>query len=260
MSCFFVFIFIVICFQIQSVILFECSKIYEAVDVSTLELLVNSEYIFFDIDETLVMPITPFIYGLPKSDAFVSALDSCEMKFIRELSHKMEDAYYLAPLQLVDPELPTFINQLRNSGKKVFALTSRHLSDEEPTQTQNLKLLQNLNDFGIQFSHIQNHVNNTSYSNTTIGTIFWAGSESANKGDVIKAIAGNQQAILIDNTLKKITTAIATEETCINGIHFLGAYFREEPISKMRSWVCTELGKMGKLCPSCSSSSFHLNA
>ncbi len=50
--------------------------------------------VFFDLDETLVMPQTTFIYGLPRSDAYVSGLDSCmQTAFESKLGQKMEEAY-----------------------------------------------------------------------------------------------------------------------------------------------------------------------
>ena len=82
-------------------------------------------HIFFDIDETILMPDTPFISGMPGTDAFLQNLGSCEQKLLPHLEKGMEAAYYSAAETLVDPGLPSLIADLRGSGRRVLALTSR---------------------------------------------------------------------------------------------------------------------------------------
>jgi hypothetical protein len=60
------------------------------------------KYVFFDVDECLVMPATPFIDGLPGSDALVRKLVLCGETVHAALRRKMIEAYYSAPLTLVD--------------------------------------------------------------------------------------------------------------------------------------------------------------
>ena len=57
---------------------------------------------FIDIDQTMVIPKTPFIWGLPKTDAFVSNLykqkkyNNDEIKYILQ---QMESQYYASELR-----------------------------------------------------------------------------------------------------------------------------------------------------------------
>ena len=60
------------------------------------------KYVFFDVDECLVMPATPFIDGLPGTDALVRKLVLCGETVHAALRRKMIEAYYSAPLTLVD--------------------------------------------------------------------------------------------------------------------------------------------------------------
>ena len=50
------------------------------------------QYVFFDLDECLVMPATPFIDGLPGSDALVRKLVLCGEAVHAALRRKMEEA------------------------------------------------------------------------------------------------------------------------------------------------------------------------
>lgn len=248
------------CLVQQTVPLESCSRIDDAVDVETLSYLVrNVTHVFIDIDETLVLPKTPFIYGLPKSDAYMSHLSlTCDEETVGKLAGVMEDTYYDSPIQLVDEDFPGFIHNLQimmdKDVVKVFGLTSRG-NNEPIDKARNLKLIDALQQHGIQFSRLESSF--PFASNTEVGGILWADGEYSNKGRIMIEVlnadlggSGPKTAFLIDNTRRKLEAAIKTPELCLQGVHFTKSYSLEVPFSEKKDWVCQQLTRMQRSCKS----------
>merc|ERR1712216_66713 len=178
-------------------------------------------YVFFDIDETIVMPHTPFIYGMPESDAFLDALGPCERRLLPELGPRMEAAYFGAPETLVDEDLPQLISDLQRSEKHVWALTAR-TSAADNHMWHNDIVIDYLLKTGVLFSPLPPSVAHLG-NDTQVGGIFFSG--GVDKGALIAQIV-QHPAILIDNTRGKLTKALASNG-CLYGIHFTAAHARE---------------------------------
>ncbi len=150
--------------------------------------------------ETVVMPDTAFIYGLPGTDSFIKNLDPCLKAFMPKLGPKMEASYYAAPLQLVDPNFPSVVAKMREDKMRVLALTSRRTGVQEKDQ-ENLRVIEFLNTTGVKLSALPGGFGN----DTVIGGIIFAGGEKVNKGMIIKQLLEQDaKAALVDNTLKKL--------------------------------------------------------
>lgn len=226
--------------------------IAEAPKIDALRNLLNQDaamHVFFDLDETLVMPNTPFIYGMHGSDAFTNEMSSCEKEAMNQLGPRMEAAYYSAPLQLVDPGLPALIASLRKGGRSVWALTSRTLGDKYEWHTQ--KVVEFLVAEGVFFAQLPSNMQDTG-NDTQAGGMLFAGGESKDKGAIIARIMpAGVASVLVDNTQHKLVTAVANQQVCLQGIHFSAADDLEQSDASRRSWVCKELGTLGIECETC---------
>lgn len=227
-----------------------CRQLTDAPSMGLLrELLIGSpaKHIFFDIDETIVMPDTPFIYGMPKSDAFLSALGPCERRVMSDLAQRMEAAYYAAPLTLVDAGLPSLISELQNAGKQVLALTSRGMGDAYDWHTE--LVVDFLAAVGIRLSALPPGAHDVG-NDTPAGGILFA--DGKDKGAIIERVVPlDGLKILVDNTRSKLTKALANVHLCLQGIHFTAAEAREHADTSRRHWVRQELADLGVQCTNC---------
>ena len=227
----------------------RCGQMHHASTLAELEEILqslNTSQIFFDLDETLLMPETPFIYGMPESDAFLARLEPCEQAALQDLRPRMEAAYYASPLRLVDPGLPRLIASLRADGKAVHGLTSRATGPVE-YEWHNFVALDFLSAANIRFSDFPRGAGN----NTSIGGLKFVGGENQNKGSFIASLARESSgaAVLVDNTLSKIEHA--AQAACLQGVHFTAAHQIEQSASSRRDWICTQLAELGTRCPAC---------
>eukprot|EP01004_Peranema_trichophorum_P007851 NODE_6625_length_862_cov_54.510149_g6028_i0.p1 GENE.NODE_6625_length_862_cov_54.510149_g6028_i0~~NODE_6625_length_862_cov_54.510149_g6028_i0.p1 ORF type:complete len:276 (-),score=26.06 NODE_6625_length_862_cov_54.510149_g6028_i0:6-833(-) len=206
-------------------------------------------YYFSDIDETLVLPACPFIYGLPRTDDFVSKIVNCSTDENNLISAQMESLYYGAPIFTVEPNTLSVINSIRNEHT-VLPLTSRTQSDvNTPT------LLNSMAKIGFRFSNpiylgLLNGSNAIVANDSRMGgVIFGNAGESANKGDIIAAYLKNINpqltnflAILVDNSLSKCTAALNAMKTkypniCFLSIHYTFAYDYGGQIDDMKQFL-----------------------
>jgi len=104
-----------------------CNSVIEANSKEALERILMAQlevgdtssrprYVFFDLDECIVMPATPFIDGLPGTDALMSKLSLCGDVVLSALRREMEEEYYRAPMMLVDAGLPSLISDCASAG------------------------------------------------------------------------------------------------------------------------------------------------
>ena len=203
--------------------------------------------VFLDLDETLLMPDTPFIFGLPGTDSFIAHLDPCLRAAMPELAARMEASYCAAALQLVDSSFPEIIAEMRKT-MRVMALTSRRAGE-----VQNLQVIDFLAAAGVQLSGLPSGAGN----DTAIGGIIFAQGEEVNKGSIIKDVLRNpgsemSKAALVDNTLGKLEVALEVD-LCLLAIHFTAAYRLEQSDLSRRRWICRELAAIGSEC-SCGAS------
>ncbi|CAE7706057.1 unnamed protein product [Symbiodinium sp. CCMP2592] len=236
----------------------SCGQLID--NVSTSEILqqrlsdLQGGYAFFDIDETILMPRTPFIYGMPKTDAFLKSLGHCEREALVWIGPQMEEAYYAAPLQLVVQGLPSVVRSLRQHGWHVYAATSRSTGDV-PWDWHNDVVIEFLQAAGVEFSPLEDkfaHLGNA----TSIGGIFFVGGEHKDKGDLISQIVPHGvSAVLIDNTRRKLERALASTATdvCLQGLHFVAAHHHEQDDVARSTWLCNELSRANVHCASCGS-------
>jgi hypothetical protein len=236
-------------------------------------LLSDATIVFFDVDETLVMPRTPFIYGLPNADEILAGLRS--HTFMKErcystIGKKMEEEYFHAPLELVSPELKSVIQTLKSSGAQVFGLTSRSEVDEYSWHN---KVVQNfLQRHGIEFSQ--------SGDLRSVNGIFYAGDEIVTKKSDNMATKGSGKAmvidrvmnslsdkgtkcskvVLVDNTLEKLTSAMSHSQSSLSGVHFREAWSKEPSKDEMQKLSCKMLLELGACnlctCNSCGGPTF----
>lgn len=236
------------------------------------DLIADAEYVFFDVDETLVISKTPFIYGMPGSDAFVrSMMGDCQKEVEKEqwdvLQEDMEAAYYNADIALVDDELPATLHDLRfpkvGKGKLVFGLTSRP-SGGDDFAVHNEKTIAALNKYGIQLSSLSEARDAAAVNGGTVdaidkvgveteaGGIFYA--DGSDKGSIISSIVPpGRSAVLVDNTYKKIAKALKSShsEGNLRGIHWLGAADHDQGDGARQDWFCNKLRELKITCGSC---------
>lgn len=226
----------------------ECGKLSAADDIGTLHDALVEDTVFFDIDETLLMPETPFIYGMPSSDSFLNRLGQCERSMLDDLSERMEEQYYTAPIGLVDPGIPSLISGLQKAGKRVFALTSR-CPDDPKYERHNHVEVEVLRRSQIHFSPLGQDVQKFG-NDTDVGGIFYAC--SSDKSQLIsKVVSKGTPVALVDNTLNKLTTALDNLRVCLHGVHYTGANKLEQSDEARQDWMCRELHHLGKQCASC---------
>lgn len=206
-----------------------CSALIEAKSVQELPKLLRElevTEVFLDLDETIVMPDTPFIFGMPGSDGFVANLDPCLKAAMSQLIARMEASYYAAPLQLVDTAFPQIIAKI-NDEMRVLLLTSRHTGAAADYEEHNFQVIDFLAAAGVQLSRLAiGMVGN----DTAIGGIIFAQGEKTNKGKIIKDALKNPtfKAALVDNTLGKLKDAVAVPDLCLVGIHLTASHQLEQ--------------------------------
>eukprot|EP00438_Fugacium_kawagutii_P022128 Skav230287 [mRNA] locus=scaffold2934:13073:13834:- [translate_table: standard] len=228
-----------------------CSALIEAKSVHELPKLLQKfqvTEVFLDLDETIVMPDTPFIFGMPGSDRFVANLDPCLKAAMPQLLARMEASYYAAPLQLVDPALPEIIAKI-NDEMRVLLLTSRHTGVAADYEAHNFRVIDFLAAARVEFSRLAVGVGN----DTAIGGIIFAQGEKINKGKIIKDMLKNRtlKAALVDNTLGKLKDAVAVPDLCLVGIHLTASHQLEQNDVARKRWMCKELRAIQGDCTSC---------
>jgi len=163
--------------------------------------IIPNSIVFFDLDETIIIPKTHFIYGIPRSDNFTSKLKYIYSdSMYKNITKQMENIYYSSKVELVENELTlSFLDQLKQNNCTIIGLTSR--SYNEP-HTQDL--MQNLERLNISFTKTFQPF---SYINVefTNGIIF---SSSLNKGKVMieflkRAEYTPSNIVFVDDTLSK---------------------------------------------------------
>ena len=194
-------------------------------------------YIFFDLDECLVMPAVPFIDGLPGSDALVRRLLLPE-DMLETLRQRMREAYYRAPITLVDAGLPTLIADLRARGVRVHGLTSREAGP--PTFAwHNRLVVEALRQHHVHFSSLPPQLGlGNDALNTAAGGILYSG--GANKGVLMQRVTRGLPSTLIDNSERKLWKATSLGRACVHGVHFTAAWAREASDAERRSWIATQ--------------------
>lgn len=221
----------------------SCRKLINATAAEQLPKVLRENQVtdvFLDLDETLLMPDTPFIFGLPGTDSFIEQLDPCLRAAMPELAARMEASYNAAALQLVDSTFPEIIAEMRRN-MRVVALTSRRAGE-----VQNTAIIDFLAAAGVQLSK-------GAGNNTAIGGIIFAQGQEVNKGSIIKDALRNpvseiSKAALVDNTLGKLEAALEVSDLCLLAIHFTAAYHLEQSDVSRRRWICRELAAIGSEC------------
>lgn len=211
--------------------------------------------VFFDIDETIVIPAAPFIDGLPRSDAFVQQLKkNCAESAFQRIDREMERLYYESPHILVETASVEFLKGLEVS-KHVVALTAR-----DYVSKYSRALLDDLSRLGIGFSDpwavggLQGTsatvVNATSKGGKVGGMIFAGG---ANKGEVISEYIKLHQwnkakrAVLVDNSLGNCKNAALAVPVWLGFLclHYTPAYRLGGEFDDLVYWTSTIQGSLG---------------
>jgi len=176
--------------------------------------------VFFDVDETLVMRKTFFVYGFQQSD---NAREQLKKEFSEDkaqlILQDLEIIYSAAKPCIVDKKLVGLIRQLQREGHLVYALTSN-----ERNSTHMKKNREILKKTGIKFSKLplEGELYLTGaflYNERDINGMIYSGNgKTSNKGLIVKEVyetcfceSHNISAtnlVLIDNTFKKCTQAI----------------------------------------------------
>lgn len=199
------------------------------------------KYVFFDVDECLVMPATPFIDGLPGSDALVRKLVLCGETVHAALRRKMIEAYYSAPLTLVDAGLPRLIADLRGRGVSVHGLTSRGSSSSHfPFAWHNAQVVEALERHRVCFSPLADEFCGEHGDNTKAGGILYAGGEQMNKAVLMQKVTRGAPSTLVDNSETKLFKATSLGRACVHGVHFTRAWAREASDAERRRWITTQ--------------------
>ena len=196
-------------------------------------------FVFFDLDECVVMPATPFIDGLPGTDALVSRLSFLYGEHVLSpLRRRMVEAYYSAPVILVDAGLPALISHLRARSVRVYGLTSRGASEEQFEYAwHNAHVVNALVEAQVVFSQLPPDLTGVHGDNTAAGGILYAGGEQVDKAVIMHSITRGKPATLIDNSARKLRKATSLGRACVHGIHFTAAWAREASDSERRRWI-----------------------
>jgi len=202
--------------------------------------------VFFDIDETLVMPAAPFIYGLPRTDMFVKAFtQTCTGQTWQRISDELGRLYYSSPHFLVSPTLPSMLAKMQAAGVHVVALTSRSAAENGTSD-----LLGDLQRLGLSLSSAWFEgplkPDGAVARNTSVGAVIFGNSQ--NKGDIIASYVEHapgknaSSTVLVDNTHSKCKAAA---EALLNAtfihrsIHYTEAYNLDGQHDDMDFWMRT---------------------
>lgn len=168
----------------------------------------ENSIVFFDVDETIIIPETQFIYGIPHSDQFIKKLkkDFSPEKVVKILK-KMEEEYYQSEVNFVEEDVLNVLTDLKyKSYCEIFGVTSRGWYD---SHTQ--KFLKNLSNLKVGFSSsIPDY--QTLKVNFHNGILFV---NHQNKGEILKEFleknfkTTNQKFYFIDDLM----------ENCLNVYH-----------------------------------------
>lgn len=188
------------------------------------------------------MPSTPFIDGLPGSDRLVRRLSAlCSQEIVEALRQHMTDAYYRAPMRLVDAGLPRIIASLQAEGVLVHALTSRAATWRlAGLGDHNEKVLEVLTQHGVcfsSFSPAQLAELGVSGANTPAGGVLYAGGELVDKAALMQRVTRGAVATLVDNSAHKLVRATSRGQACVHGVHFTAAWAREASDAERRRWI-----------------------
>ena len=198
-------------------------------------------FVFFDLDECLVMPATPFIDGLPGSDALCRRLALCGEEVHNALRRRMEVAYYDAPLSLVDAGLPGVIADLQARGVSIYGLTSRGRRQEQWSYAwHNSRVVGLLAQHTIRFSTLADEHLGPHGENTEAGGILYAGAVHPaynNKVVLMQAVTRGAPSTLVDNSASKLCKATELRRACVHGVHFTAAWAREATDAERRKWI-----------------------
>eukprot|EP00755_Sulcionema_specki_P021283 Sspe_Gene.73890::Locus_45091_Transcript_1_1_Confidence_1.000_Length_767::g.73890::m.73890 len=214
------------------------AELHVATSASQLpDLTAGAEAVFFDVDETLVLPESTFIYGLPRSDAFIAGLDECLSAGYSTLSEMMEEAYYRAPLRLVHKDLPRIIAELQARGVRVYGVTSRSATGKYAWHNQ--VVLDFLEQQGVRFTSAPGSVNGVFFvaDEEVVGGRNQPGRLSG-KAVVIDSLLTGGQGVLVDNTLAKLHRAMEQSQSNLSGVHYTEAWTQEASWDSMVRWIC----------------------
>ena len=229
-------------------------------------------YVFFDIDETLVMPNTTFIYGLPNTDTFLTNIKQHEYlsQYYNYITTKMENEYYDSNIIVVNSNLPNLINYLRQHTQGVFGLTSRYFNFEH-----NQQLFEGMRKFGINFTRLSQTSLDNLFSNknvtncvdlrniSDIGTIIFRTNVCKNKWKIISKFTHYLQnnrntdhynkAILVDNTKSKCINALEYAKLskfplCLKVFQYIEAFDKQKDLNEMQQRVCQYLDEKDLSC------------
>lgn len=139
----------------------------------------SNSVVFLDLDETIIIPKTNFIFGTKKTEKFIKDIQYKYSKTTLELIfQKMEEEYYNSSVIPVESFITLkFLKHLQNNNIKIFGLTARSYHS-----VHTRKLLSNLKELGIHFSQIQSNFEDEKV--VFHNGIFFA--NETNKGEVIK--------------------------------------------------------------------------
>lgn len=109
----------------------------------------DNSLVFFDVDETLIIPKTQFIYGIPHSELFMKKLNkNFSPQEVSQILKRMEEEYYKSKVELVEDNVMEVLNTLEmKHGCEIFGLTARGWNEQYTTQ-----FLKNLKDLKLEFS------------------------------------------------------------------------------------------------------------
>ena len=224
-----------------------CNRIVEASSTAELATILRQQldatepsarpaYLFFDLDECMLMPATPFIDGLPGSDALTRKLVLCGDRVLTALRREMTEAYYEAPLKLVDDGFPYLISYLRARHVVVYGLTSRG-TKQGPFTWHNEQISSALASHCVRFSELPAEHLGVHGANTKAGGVLYAGGSGSHKAALMQRITRGAPSTLVDNSAGKLVKATSVSRACIHGIHFTAAWSREASDSERRQWI-----------------------
>eukprot|EP00612_Vaucheria_litorea_P002946 CAMPEP_0171462110 /NCGR_PEP_ID=MMETSP0945-20130129/6284_1 /TAXON_ID=109269 /ORGANISM="Vaucheria litorea, Strain CCMP2940" /LENGTH=302 /DNA_ID=CAMNT_0011988581 /DNA_START=116 /DNA_END=1024 /DNA_ORIENTATION=- len=193
-------------------------------------------YIFFDIDETLLMRDTCLVHGYRKTSQLLDRLKENLIEsnnkrtdhIIDNLKYEMEKMYYCSDLQLVDPLLARLIRGLKLKGHFVFGLTSNSATSEH-----SINVMETLSKYKLRFSvpEVRGELPNSGalvMQHVTVNGIIFADNNQIqlrDKGEIMVEFVElclksklkakeeekkEQMCILVDNTEKKCLKAMTS--------------------------------------------------
>jgi len=155
--------------------------------------------IFFDIDETIIIPNTSFIYGINSTDNFVLYLSkTLSPSLFNAYQTLFELSYYTAPVRLVEGQITLqTLSKLLDSGNHVHGLTARDFNGQYTPI-----LFEHLKNLGVEFSAVDPALK--SFPNKD-GIIF---ANNTNKGEVMvyywkQFYKGWEGMALVDDSMSK---------------------------------------------------------